>query len=339
MLKMGFLRSISRAGSSLRFTALLLLSYFAICEAALGQQKSASESLPSAEQIVRDWRRIEDWDASLRSYRAKDNGVYTFEKEKEPRSYSSLVRRQPNYRLLRSTQDGRTGLTARSPRYAFILTQTKPDAPWLMKHFTPDPLSRDVLETERHGGGLADASPLGFFWNAAGQTFADLSKQPGFKITQVKAQPDGLTKVEFQWEAKKIPCSGYALTDSRLSSLVRECRIRGQSQSGEFSWELKRQLNALDPKKAIPECKSIEYSSRGPGHSNQGIIEFTDYSYAPLPEEEFSLSHYGIPEPGGPAEKRTPWYLWIAGGAAVCALLAFGFRYLRRRRAAALARA
>lgn len=54
-----------------------------------------------------------------------------------------------------------------------------------------------------------------------------------------------------------------------------------------------------------------------------------------IPESEFTLSAYGLPEPHGARPKKTRWYLWLGGGAIACLALAVGVRLLRRRRAAA----
>lgn len=67
----------------------------------------------------------------------------------------------------------------------------------------------------------------------------------------------------------------------------------------------------------------------------------TDFDIDPtadLPESEFTLSHYGLPEPVGVEWKKpTPRYLWFLVAAGAFVALAVGFRYLARRRAATAA--
>jgi hypothetical protein len=54
-----------------------------------------------------------------------------------------------------------------------------------------------------------------------------------------------------------------------------------------------------------------------------------------LPEQEFSLTAYGLPEPVGVKwDQRTPRYVWFLIAAGAFAALALGFRHLSRRRAA-----
>lgn len=52
-----------------------------------------------------------------------------------------------------------------------------------------------------------------------------------------------------------------------------------------------------------------------------------------LPDSEFTLSAFGLPEPVGVSWKKPiPTYVWILGAAAACGALAVLFRYLARRR-------
>ncbi len=53
-----------------------------------------------------------------------------------------------------------------------------------------------------------------------------------------------------------------------------------------------------------------------------------------VPDSEFTLSAFGLPEPGSdPVKKDVPLFVWILVAAGVCAALALGFRYLAHRRA------
>ena len=58
-----------------------------------------------------------------------------------------------------------------------------------------------------------------------------------------------------------------------------------------------------------------------------------------VPDSEFNLSAFGLPEPGGEesVKKPIPMYIWILLAASVCGALAFTFRYLARRRRLAAA--
>ena len=53
-----------------------------------------------------------------------------------------------------------------------------------------------------------------------------------------------------------------------------------------------------------------------------------------IPESEFTLSAFGLPEPSGYKPPTTPLYMWLLLAAGVCAIVAIAFRLLARRRAA-----
>lgn len=93
--------------------------------------------------------------------------------------------------------------------------------------------------------------------------------------------------------------------------------------SGEWPVPVRRELWKLDEKR--PEART-----------RTSVTEIEEY--VPLPavdEAEFRLSAFGLPEPAGVVwEKRTPRYLWFLAAAGAFAVLAVGFRYLARRRAA-----
>ena len=61
------------------------------------------------------------------------------------------------------------------------------------------------------------------------------------------------------------------------------------------------------------------------------ISEFR--SVSAIPETEFRLSVFGLPEPiGMPSPKHRPMYVWLLIAAALCAVLALGVHYFLRRR-------
>jgi hypothetical protein len=61
---------------------------------------------------------------------------------------------------------------------------------------------------------------------------------------------------------------------------------------------------------------------------NASALDVSDH----VPDTEFTLSAFGLPEPGSDSvQKPAPLYLWILLSAAVCASLALGFWYLMRR--------
>jgi len=52
-----------------------------------------------------------------------------------------------------------------------------------------------------------------------------------------------------------------------------------------------------------------------------------------VPESEFRLTAYGVPEPPGLEPRDTPLYVWLLAGAGAAFAVAVGFRFLAQRRA------
>ncbi len=54
-----------------------------------------------------------------------------------------------------------------------------------------------------------------------------------------------------------------------------------------------------------------------------------------IPKSEFTLSHFGLPEPQWSRQAKTPWFLWFGIAGIGCLVLAAGVRFFKRQRAAA----
>lgn len=126
------------------------------------------------------------------------------------------------------------------------------------------------------------------------------------------------------------------------------CIVR-QKISREFTTNGKRQtygeheaeLSTVVHPSGFPLVKKM--TSRGTLHLYRDGKETTknnritaDYEWEVndrVPDSEFTLTAYGLPEPGGePVKKSLPLYGWIILAAGICIGLAVGFRFLARRR-------
>jgi hypothetical protein len=78
----------------------------------------------------------------------------------------------------------------------------------------------------------------------------------------------------------------------------------------------------------IPEFRSERFGAQ----KSRETFTYNITYRATIPDEEFRLSHYGLPEPMGVSWKQSiPTYLWLFLGAGGSAGLALCFRYLARR--------
>ncbi|HZZ82433.1 MAG TPA: hypothetical protein VFE62_28295, partial [Gemmataceae bacterium] len=111
---------------------------------------------------------------------------------------------------------------------------------------------------------------------------------------------------------------------------------------GERVSELESDLvcETVEHPSGFPILNSITEKVKAINLKNQQKIESTkriDYELEVndnVPDSEFTLSAFGLPEPGGtePLNKPIPMYVWILVGAGASGALAFAFRYLARRR-------
>src|SRR5262249_38177739 len=79
---------------------------------------------------------------------------------------------------------------------------------------------------------------------------------------------------------------------------------------------------------------STSYNSRDKKkESSRTEIEYEWKVDDSIPDAEFTLTAFGLPEPGGepPVKKPLPLYAWILASAGGCSALAVGFWYLARR--------
>lgn len=185
--------------------------------------------------------------------------------------------------------------------------------------------------------------PLGTLFTVAhndekqAPTLYEISQSPTFRVTRVTPKGGTLDQVEFEYAGT----SGVLLTDRSRSSLVIQSSVRGGTNSpGSVPWfaDMKRREVENGPDDKTPfRCRLIEVIVGNvgdpPDQHNHKLYEFSDYSDTPVPDEVFTLSHYGLPEPVGvAATKRVPNTVWLLIAAAACGVLAVGLRYAARRR-------
>jgi hypothetical protein len=120
----------------------------------------------------------------------------------------------------------------------------------------------------------------------------------------------------------------------RLKSLY-ETTIRGERS---YHTEEEVVCETIDHPSGFPILKSRTDRFKMIGYKSKQKIDVTskiDYDLEVndrVPDSEFTLSAFGLPEPEGETVKKPiPLYVWIFIGAGVCVMLALGFRYLARR--------
>ncbi|MBA4065816.1 MAG: hypothetical protein C0501_19275 [Isosphaera sp.] len=163
----------------------------------------------------------------------------------------------------------------------------------------------------------------------------EIAQSPAFRIDRITPQEGAVDKVEFTYAGT----SGVLFTDRSRSSVVIRSTVRGGSNSpGARPWVVEMKQRELEPgtgRNNTLRCRRIEFTASNVGEpiGQHEVYDFSDYSDELPPDEEFTLSHYGLPEPVGVEPKKgIPNYVWFLIGAAVFAVLAFLLRHVARRR-------
>lgn len=191
-----------------------------------------------------------------------------------------------------------------------------------------------------------------------GVPLTEFVSKPEFSLKTVGKEPrDGrdLIRVDYdrfyvdQRTSGKTTVHGSAYFDPSRCWCVYQNKITFQKiapQGGEWEFTYEDRYETIDHPGGFPLLKRWTRTKRKTlGQQNpkqENVISTTDYEWEindHVPNEEFTLSAFGLPEPGSDTvvKKSMPTYVWIFLCAAVCALLAIGLRYAARRRHASQA--
>jgi hypothetical protein len=173
---------------------------------------------------------------------------------------------------------------------------------------------------------------------------------PSFKVTKiVKETQNGQELIQIDYiyprerKGYRMQERGSLWLDPSRCWCIRKSKLSGESTvGGERSLDIEREVacETIDHPSGFPILKSVTEQNKGFQHkikrSNEGTTK-TDYEWEvndKVPDSDFTLTAFGLPEPGSePVKKPIPLFVWMLVAAGVCAALAFGFRYLARRRA------
>ena len=303
------------------------------------RQKMVGAEPLSLDQLIGDWKAIRSWDAVEWTYKEKVEG--TDYRGKNPRfeKYEALVKVKPGYMVAVATvpNGSQAALQGQgfNPLYAFEFEGRGSDGELKLRNFTQDFQDRGTIRFVRS---------VWYFVNRLAMVgigddnlpIYQLAEQAYFKVDGISVEPDGLDKVGFSCPYKGAGGRvwGYMLTDRKLSSVPLFIKIQGANVgSGEWTKEIRREVYPERGKNDIPRLKKEERIERdGDKVLEKASLERIDFSEEPIPDVEFRLSHFGLPEPiGMEVKKKTPTYVWLLIGAGVFAAFGLGLGYLARR--------
>jgi hypothetical protein len=304
-------------------------------------------------EILRAWDRLQQRTQSVRVewaiefHAAKDNQPLRL-KRKDVMRYafnqtSGMYSSQTEYYDENMTVSERDdSLEIHNERYVASLGKAKAPDSWLLKDLKQTPKDETELQAFRFHA----AHP----WLTCGNVWLpDWLRDGSFVITRTESRSDhgeaGRLRIHFATDVSRrrlpgapdhIP-SGFIDFDPARSYRVlgyeycRKSKVSEGLERGVFGYDVGDDLPVLKSRTVEREMRNVKF-----GLLNGKEIEtFAIQPNLDVPDDEFRLSYYGLPEPVGVTWKKpTPLYWWLLLGAGVCAALAVGFRYLARRRRA-----
>lgn len=227
-----------------------------------------------------------------------------------------------------------------NPDYAFELRRPNPDRSWVLTHIT-----------RRSGKSLPFRDPADNLeqWITYPITFSSLCdplriviRDPGYKATDFTAvELDGqeYVKVHFSYsgndENPRIPSiQGYAIYDSDMYWISREYNAKmgwAARKDIAVSTVVKMEYQVSSDGFPIPKRVLQKYDSRSAKKEYHGdwMYEF-ELVEGDVPDNVFTLSAYGLPEPKGNLKRRRFWVLDSAAAGLACLAIALLIWRLKR---------
>jgi hypothetical protein len=236
-----------------------------------------------------------------------------------------------------------------NPRYIAIVNLSKSDpGNAVLQKFTPLSSDSETLtfmdaifySTSRH------------FAIGRSSRLRQIVQNPSFKVTNVAKEIQNgqeLIRIDHIYnyvlpasQDRHVQARGSLWLDPSRSWCIRRYKSSDQTTTGaerDSETEVEVVCKTIDDPSGFPILKSTTEDVRIINFKNHQKLEetrTTDYELEVndrVPDNEFTLTAFGLPEPGGeePMKRPTPFYIWILAAAGVFAVLALGFRYLVRR--------
>jgi hypothetical protein len=238
---------------------------------------------------------------------------------------------------------------ARNEQYSFVLRKNPGSSEWVLegaKHFEAG------MPAKKLAPGVAHLYSFEFFarhlLTADGRSYADILRDPKFVVKSCSASPANKDWVRVVGELPSgkpkppalngwwdfDPAMGYCCRGLELVSTFKgPTKEKSYSTTTHNDFSLSRRDAGLI---TLDSYKFSEHADYNGQIKNEGNGEWTfAYRRENVPESEFTLTAFGLPEPYFASPQRSYTWLYLAVGAVVAALAAWliGRRYGRRRTA------
>lgn len=301
-------------------------------------------------EVIDRWR---DFELFARSLQGTARKATTWESGRMEQSRSSYKQNRECV-LWCLSEEGKSAEICRlsNPRYAAILKRSKSDPDQVvLDRFTQDTGGRfpgyEVSASELFRQGI---SP--HFCAVGSMLLSQFVVDPSITIQKMSKEQDNgheLIRLDYTYSRDdsenrvQVRARGSIYLDPSRCWCVRRSKLSSTSTrkgTPSLDSEYERQFEVIDHSSGFPLVKSqTSHDNLYPYKTKKRLVSTsrTDYEWKmddSVPESEFTLSAFGLPEPGGaePVKKPIPMYVWILMAAGACGAMAFTFRLLARRR-------
>jgi hypothetical protein len=237
-------------------------------------------------------------------------------------------------------------LVGENSRYVFELVRASETKPWAIQAVTKK--TDESLQIFKDGrkkdaGGLLIFKPFVF-------GMPEMFRMSAFEAVDVVSAPqDGqeLVRITFRYSPEDRENDrlrgGILVLDPSRDWVIRRAELDLEA-IGETTgpWKYIHEYQYKDGPNGHPLLTRTELRN---SQWDRGAISYEFYSVGEtnmherkvIPESEFTLSAYGLPEPDWAPPKRTLWYLWLGLAGILCLMAGAGLAWLKKWRSSHVA--
>lgn len=286
------------------------------------------------------WKEYADWCKNLEGTGTviATKGETTEDHERFEYKYNAACRLIIRQSLLKPSGTGE--VAAFNRRYAFLLERKTSEKPWVLKGIgeaeskNAAAIRKDVEKRSRAAVSLLLTWP---------DSLEELTTHPSFRIlraTPVTRFGSELVQLEFENPHEIIPAPGEPFVPIQSGVLLLDPERFWIFRGGDFNCNysdaistVKIEIELADsksrfpiPKRRVTTIASKSLEGRG-SYTRKMVSDFhlSEPSTLP-PDEQFTLSAFGVPEPFAVAPaRRYPWFLWAGIAGVLCVIVGVFF--------------
>ncbi len=283
---------------------------------------------------VSGWARLE---AATRNVEC----IYTEQRvvpDQESRMATCELKYKEGLFLIRRTKD-RDIVYGRNDRYGFEIGRNTETTPWVVHAIDRTGGGASALGDESYGSYLREP------WCVFNVPMRAIIEDPTFTIKRIgSVEKSGQSLIEMEFGIKSsnqgvadlsLLIGGTVVFNPKQSWAIQEYQVRFlRRQTHEDTGKsVVSRIRYTNADSEVPTLKAVDYSLVGSGkpYASWKIV-FSKFGLCDAPASDFTLTAFGLPEPGALSGRRN-YGLWLTSVALVCCIIALIVRRMGRPRA------